>query len=75
MLCEGDCLFVSHLPFPPPCCSGLGGCSYWLLIFPVDCIKSAMQTDSIVKSERKYKDFLSTAKVKHSIPFPFYSDE
>ena len=29
----------------------------------MDCIKSAMQTDSIIKSERKYKDFVSTAKV------------
>ncbi|KAJ9522240.1 hypothetical protein QJQ45_008066 [Haematococcus lacustris] len=41
---------------------GLGGVTYWLSIFPVDCIKSAMQTDSIVRSERKYPDFITTAQ-------------
>ena len=51
----------STLPLFPP--SGLGGMTYWLTIFPVDCIKSAMQTDNIKVSERKYKDFIGTAKV------------
>ncbi|KAL6763619.1 mitochondrial carrier [Haematococcus lacustris] len=44
------------------CSAGLGGVTYWLSIFPVDCIKSAMQTDSIVRSERKYPDFITTAQ-------------
>ena len=43
---------------------GLGGMLYWLAIFPVDVIKSAMQTDSIVKAERKYPDMLTTAQVR-----------
>jgi hypothetical protein len=54
------------LSHPPPHNrphAGLGGVTYWLTIFPVDCIKSAMQTDSIVKSQRKYTDVATTAKV------------
>ncbi|GAX76347.1 hypothetical protein CEUSTIGMA_g3793.t1 [Chlamydomonas eustigma] len=43
--------------------AGLGGCTYWLAIFPVDCIKSAMQTDTVLRSQRKYTDFLTTAKL------------
>ncbi|MEW5300939.1 MAG: hypothetical protein WDW38_005150 [Sanguina aurantia] len=43
--------------------AGLGGLTYWLAIFPVDCIKSAMQTDNIIKSQRKYTDVISTAKL------------
>ncbi len=46
------------------CVTGLGGITYWLTIFPVDCIKSAMQTDSIIKSQRKYTTMLTTAKVR-----------
>lgn len=42
--------------------AGIGGITYWLAIFPVDCIKSAMQTDSITKSEKKYPDMVTTAK-------------
>ncbi|GLC36958.1 hypothetical protein PLESTB_000174200 [Pleodorina starrii] len=44
-------------------CAGIAGITYWLVIFPVDCIKSAMQTDSIVPSERKYKDVPTTARL------------
>ncbi len=43
--------------------AGLGGIMYWGFIFPVDCIKSAMQTDSIIKSERKYPNMVVTAQV------------
>lgn len=43
--------------------TGIGGIFYWVPIFPVDCIKSAMQTDNINKSQRKYTDFVTTAKV------------
>ena len=42
--------------------SGIGGITYWLVIFPVDCIKSAMQTDAIDPANRKYKDITSTAR-------------
>lgn len=43
--------------------AGLGGICYWLVIFPVDCIKSAMQTDNIIKAQRKYTDIPTTAKL------------
>lgn len=43
--------------------AGLGGLSYWLVIFPVDCVKSAMQTDNIMRSQRKYTDFITTTKL------------
>ncbi len=36
---------------------------YWLAIYPIDQIKSAMMTDSIVKSERKYPTMASAARV------------
>lgn len=41
---------------------GLGGIFYWLAIYPVDVIKSAMMTDSIIPSERKYPNMISAAK-------------
>lgn len=33
------------------------------MIFPVDVIKSAIMTDSIVPAERKYKGMINTAQV------------
>ncbi|GIL50964.1 hypothetical protein Vafri_7041 [Volvox africanus] len=44
-------------------CAGLGGITYWLAIFPVDCIKSAMQTDNINPALRKYKDVPTTVRL------------
>ena len=41
--------------------AGLGGIMYWTVIFPVDCVKSAMQTDTIVRGERKYRTMVQTA--------------
>jgi solute carrier family 25 carnitine/acylcarnitine transporter 20/29 len=41
---------------------GFGGILYWLAIYPVDVIKSAMMTDSIIPAERKYPTMLSSAK-------------
>lgn len=43
--------------------AALGGIAYWLAIFPVDVIKSSMQTDSIIKSQRRYTDMVTSAKV------------
>jgi len=43
--------------------AALGGIAYWLAIFPVDVIKSSMQTDSIIKGQRKYTDIITSAKV------------
>lgn len=33
----------------------LGGFAYWAFTYPIDVVKSAMQADSIVKSERRFK--------------------
>jgi len=37
---------------------GVGGFLYWFLFYPLDVVKSAIQTDNIVKSQRKYKSTL-----------------
>lgn len=44
--------------------AGLGGIAYWLVIFPVDVIKSSMQTDNIIPSKRRYTTMLTSAKVR-----------
>lgn len=41
---------------------GMGGVFYWLAIYPVDVIKSAMMTDSIDPAQRKYPTMLTSAK-------------
>ena len=43
---------------------GTGGILYWLAIFPVDVIKSAMMTDSIDPATRKYPNIRTTARVR-----------
>ncbi|KAN0021974.1 hypothetical protein ACTFIU_004123 [Dictyostelium citrinum] len=40
---------------------GAGGVSYWTLTYPADVVKSTMQTDAIVKSQRKYKNMVDCA--------------
>jgi hypothetical protein len=55
---------VSQLPAPVVMgAAGVGGITYWLAIFPVDVIKSSMQSDTIIKAERKYTDMATTARV------------
>lgn len=41
---------------------GFGGILYWLAIYPVDVVKSAMMTDSINPSQRAYPNMLSAAR-------------
>lgn len=41
---------------------GLGGIFYWLAIFPVDVVKSAMMVDAVEKSQRQYPTMISAAK-------------
>jgi solute carrier family 25 carnitine/acylcarnitine transporter 20/29 len=41
---------------------GLGGIFYWLVIFPVDAVKSVMQTDDIRKPQRKFPTMASAAQ-------------
>jgi solute carrier family 25 carnitine/acylcarnitine transporter 20/29 len=48
--------------------AGVGGITYWLAIFPVDVIKSSMQSDTIIKAERKYTDMATTARVSGQRP-------
>ena len=51
---------------------GLGGLLYWLAIYPIDVIKSAMATDSIIPKERKYPDMATTYKVPTPPCLPSY---
>lgn len=43
--------------------AGIGGLMYWCLTYPIDVIKSAQMSDSLVKSERQYGPVIETAKV------------
>jgi hypothetical protein len=54
---------------------GTAGVLYWLAIFPVDVIKSAIMTDSIDPKHRKYPNIISTAKARagHSADGPCYA--
>ncbi|EGG13508.1 mitochondrial substrate carrier family protein [Cavenderia fasciculata] len=40
---------------------GIGGMSYWTLTFPIDVIKSSLQTDSIVPSQRRFQGLIDCA--------------
>lgn len=42
-----------------PCCS----VGYWVLCYPLDIIKSAMQTDSIFPDQRRYRTLPGTASL------------
>ena len=48
--------------------AGLGGLLYWVAIFPVDQVKSAMQTDAIGLAERRYPTMAVTVKVSFVAP-------
>lgn len=37
---------------------GFSGISCWLVVFPLDCLKSIEQTDSLLKDKRLYKGYL-----------------
>lgn len=37
---------------------GLSGIIFWCAVFPLDVVKTRMQTDAILKSERKYNNML-----------------
>jgi len=41
---------------------GLGGLCYWSATYPLDVIKSSMQGDATLKSERKYKNIVDCAR-------------
>jgi hypothetical protein len=39
------------------CAGALGGIAYWLFTYPLDVIKSAMQTDALLPADRKYRSY------------------
>lgn len=45
--------------------AGFGGLLYWLTIYPVDVVKSAMASDTIIKKDRVYTDMVTTTKVSN----------
>lgn len=45
---------------------GLAGLFYWISIFPIDVIKSNMQSDASEPSQRKYKNFFHTVSKLYS---------
>jgi solute carrier family 25 carnitine/acylcarnitine transporter 20/29 len=42
---------------------GLGGFSYWIATYPMDVIKSSMQSDSPDRAQRKFTSIAGTAKI------------
>jgi len=44
--------------------AGFGGLLYWCAIFPVDQVKSAMQTDAIDPAQRRYPTMTAAARVR-----------
>jgi hypothetical protein len=50
--------------------AGFGGLLYWCAIFPVDQVKSAMQTDAIDPAQRRYPTMTAAAKVRARAPAP-----
>jgi len=41
---------------------GLGGCACWIFSYPMDVVKSLMQTDHVDKSKRQYSGIIDCAK-------------
>ena len=41
---------------------GSGGLCYWVAIYPIDVIKSSMQSDDMVRENRKYRNIVDCAK-------------
>lgn len=42
---------------------GLGGVGYWVTCYPLDIVKTALQTDAIDPAKRKYKGFSHAASI------------
>ena len=61
--CEGVCRPKDLPGWMTVTAAGLGGLAYWVTIYPLDQIKSAMSTDSIEVSKRKYPNMMVTAQV------------
>eukprot|EP00803_Ostreobium_quekettii_P004763 evm.model.scf_688.1 EVM.evm.TU.scf_688.1 scf_688:9330-12090(-) len=57
-----NCTVPELPPYVVMTAAGIGGLLYWVTIFPVDVVKSAMATDSIIYSERKYPTMAVTVQ-------------
>lgn len=54
---------VRDLSMPVTMMAGsVAGVLYWVAIYPLDVVKSAMMTDSMVKADRKYPTILKTVQ-------------
>jgi solute carrier family 25 carnitine/acylcarnitine transporter 20/29 len=55
---------ITGVPFEEPLTIHNAMCrlGYWILSYPIDVVKSAIQTDSIWPEKRKYKGVLDTAQ-------------
>eukprot|EP01096_Ripella_sp_DP13-Kostka_P014888 TRINITY_DN6825_c0_g1_i2.p2 TRINITY_DN6825_c0_g1~~TRINITY_DN6825_c0_g1_i2.p2 ORF type:complete len:332 (-),score=95.78 TRINITY_DN6825_c0_g1_i2:106-981(-) len=40
----------------------IGGLIFWLAVYPIDVIKSAMQTDAVIKGDRRFKSTMDCAR-------------
>lgn len=54
--------------------AGIGGLLYWISVYPIDVVKSAIMTDSIIPSQRQYPDILTTVQVRAFHLFPPFSE-
>lgn len=62
MYMAGDKPVSSLSPMKVMLAGGIGGIGYWILSYPFDVIKSAMQCDAVNKNERAYKNTVHCAK-------------
>jgi hypothetical protein len=41
---------------------GMGGIGYWAFVYPIDVVKTVMQTDSLNKAQRQHAGMLDAAR-------------
>ena len=62
-MAEREGITVSQLKVYQTLIAGsVGGISFWTFLYPFDVLKSSMQSDNVVKSERKYLNLLDCVK-------------
>lgn len=53
------------------CAGGVAGLIYWITIFPVDVVKSCIQTDHILPHKRTYPSIWSAFKAIFKVNYKF----
>ena len=53
----------------------VGGFLYWILTYPTDVIKSAMQADDVIKSKRKYKGLVDCVQRMYGVAGGGFSED